>query len=469
MTRPSGVRGGIGAIVNNIIKPKAPIAPTINYGAVPEATETQAGYSLPATISGMGTTVALKAGSGPLPPSLAVDPVTGDIEGDIDAGTAETYGFIVEITDVVGQKAEVDIGGRGGLVVNPAPVVDTDSPLPDAVEGEAYSAQISKTGGTGDGEWSVDGAGAADLAASGLEFVDGLDGFAYVQPVDDDPDNLVAGPATFTATFVDDNGVEAEKEFTVTVLPPQPPWISEGWAEHYYAAGPEGAEGIGALFQDTGKTSPVTADNQAIKAIEVYDGAGALFDDVTGATDGWKYAAPGNANCMNDRPGMYFDGTQGVSILRAAAKQLQQWATDNLKFTYHFPFKLIAGITDNKAMTGPVSSGGGNGPGARYDTDGGGVIRTSGFMSGFQTEDIAIPDGNPHVYTVRCDGESGNVYTLLDGAAGDTYDIDALGETELVAILGAANIAVGTPLFHDGDDANMAAHITAIKAWYGVA
>src|SRR5688572_11834186 len=113
----------------------------------------------------------------------------------------------------------------------------------------------------------------------------------------------------------------------------------------------------------------------------------------------------------------------------------------------HLVFKTITGITDNKAVTGPVSTGGGGGPGCRFDTDSSGVIRVSGSMSGFQSDDVAWTDTTAHVLTMRCDGESGSVFIYKDGTLLNSFDIDALDETALMGVLGSANISVGVWLW----------------------
>ena len=128
-----------------------------------------------------------------------------DGEGHL-AGTPTVEGtiaFTARISDEVGDQLDHEYE----IVINPAVAIST-STLPGGVEGDAYSAQLESTGGTGAHTWSDKN---GDLSGTGL----GLSGDGLVSGT---PANW--GTIGFTAVVRDVTGSIAESFFDVTVEPP---------------------------------------------------------------------------------------------------------------------------------------------------------------------------------------------------------------------------------------------------------
>jgi hypothetical protein len=420
--------------------------PNITTTTVPAGTDLAA-YSTQFAASGMqGGIWSHYVPAGSLPGGLTFT-VGGLLSGTVDDRSSSVT-FTVQYTDPQGRLDQQVIV----MTVND-PVAINEDGMNEGTDGEAYSQQMVATGGTAPIEWDI----SAGALPDGLTISSG---------------GLISGTPTvvnnfaFTMRATDVNGSVDTYATSITIAAAGGPWLD--WTEDYYAVDPGN---IASLYQDQALTTPVTTDGNPVVAVKAFrKDQSTQFDLVSNAADiGWNYGDEASTHNINSLPVLWFDGTQGTSNLLVGAKTLAQYATSSLAFGMHMVFKTIAGITDNKAVTGPVSTGGGGGPGCRYDTDASGVIRISGNMSGFQSYDVAWTDTDAHVLSMRCTGETGDLLVYKDGTLLNTFDIDALDETALVGVLGAANIAVGVWLWYDGTDANFTSHITAIKTYFGIA
>src|ERR1035438_3875941 len=159
-------------------------------------------YSQTLAATGGSGTYTWGVSVGSLPSPLLLNPSTGLISGQ--PGAATTANFTIQVTDsnqVVTTKAF-------SLTVNPALVITTSSPLPQATAGVNYSQTVAATGGSGSYTWAVSvGSLPSPLSlnpSTGL--ISGQPGGATT--------------ANFTIQVTDTNQVVTTKAFALTVNPP---------------------------------------------------------------------------------------------------------------------------------------------------------------------------------------------------------------------------------------------------------
>ena len=162
-----------------------------------------AGYTCTLQGSG-GHTANYQWSAAGLPSGLAVDAATGEISGTLGGNTAAGSPYTVTVTLDDGSKTV-----QKDLVLNVYAVlqITTSSPLPDAVQGGSYQAQLNATGGTGAYTWTET---TNNLATYNLTL--NADGTVTGTPNS-------TGTVTFTAQVTDDAdpAQSASKQFSLTI------------------------------------------------------------------------------------------------------------------------------------------------------------------------------------------------------------------------------------------------------------
>ena len=108
-----------------------------------------AGYSQTLVASGGVSPYTWAVSSGALPGGLTPNASTGAISGT-PTGTG-TFNFTAKVTDSSGTTASAALS----VVVKPAPLTITTTPLPGGTVGAAYSQSLAAAGGTGPYTWSI--------------------------------------------------------------------------------------------------------------------------------------------------------------------------------------------------------------------------------------------------------------------------------------------------------------------------
>ncbi len=139
--------------------------------------------------------------SGSLPPGLSVS-AAGQLSGT--PTTTGSYTFSLVAADSAGDTASqavtlTVVSGGGGIVV-------TTTSLPQASINQAFSTNLSATGGTGNYSWTYTGSLPAGVSLT-------LNGQISGTPT-------VAGEFTFTVTVTDTNGNHANAQLTLSVQGP---------------------------------------------------------------------------------------------------------------------------------------------------------------------------------------------------------------------------------------------------------
>jgi len=178
-----------------------PLVITTN-SALPTAT-VGVNYSQTLTATGgSGTyTWAVSAGSS-LPGGLSLNAATGAISGP--PTTAGTAIFTIQVTDANNVTATKQFG----LIINPALVIKTTSPLPPGTVGVNYSQSMTATGGSGSYTWAV----TVGSLPSPL-VLNSATGAISGQPTA--PSN-----SSFTIQVTDSNQVTASSPFSLTIDAP---------------------------------------------------------------------------------------------------------------------------------------------------------------------------------------------------------------------------------------------------------
>ena len=132
--------------------------------AVPASAAGEVGhpYALALKSTGGRPAVTWSLAEGTLPTGLTMDPATGEITGT--PGSAGSYPLKVQVTDMLGLTATVDVP----LTVAEKLAV-VKKPLPAAKLGSNYRAKLTATGGVHPLKWNILG-GRPGLLAAGIKF-----------------------------------------------------------------------------------------------------------------------------------------------------------------------------------------------------------------------------------------------------------------------------------------------------------
>jgi len=151
---------------------------------------------------------------GALPSGLTLDSAKGTLSGT--PSVADTYDFRLTVTDS-GSPQETD-SRWFSITILPSGSVAlqiTTTSLPDAVQGENYSAFLTAIGGVPPYEWAISNG----ALPHGLN-LDGATGEIYGTPIS-------LGTFSFTVTVTDSSSNTASSSLSITVspasLPPHPP------------------------------------------------------------------------------------------------------------------------------------------------------------------------------------------------------------------------------------------------------
>ncbi len=181
--------------------PSAAVTPNVSpslANAAPPPAEVGATYSDPLTVVGGTGPFVWSISAGALPAGVTLAAGSGLLSGTPTA--AGTYPFTVRVVDASGQSATQSLS----IVVAPAPSLTFGNP-PNGQVANAYSQQLTVSGGTGPFAWSV----SAGSLPPGLSLAPGT--------------GLLAGTPTtpglysFTVRVVDSFGQSATKTVSLTV------------------------------------------------------------------------------------------------------------------------------------------------------------------------------------------------------------------------------------------------------------
>jgi uncharacterized protein (TIGR03437 family) len=142
----------------------APFSATKNYAVTVVPPVSLAAGAVPGAIAGLSYSATLAATggvppyswslvSGALPSGLLLNPATGTISGTPALNAQGTYAFTIRAADSVGLVSTVPFQ----LLVDPPPLIIRNSSLGPAMEGVAYGATFTASGGTPPYSWSASG------------------------------------------------------------------------------------------------------------------------------------------------------------------------------------------------------------------------------------------------------------------------------------------------------------------------
>ncbi len=143
---------------------------------------------------------------GSLPPGLMIETDTGAISGTPTGFAGSPYSFTLTVTDAGG----ISDSAAADITIAPPPLIITPVDLPEGQVGEAYSATLSATGGSGSATWSLtSGALPPGLSLSAEGVISGT------------PTGNTRSPYAFSATLTDDSAevVPRTIDLTIEVLP----------------------------------------------------------------------------------------------------------------------------------------------------------------------------------------------------------------------------------------------------------
>lgn len=180
--------------------------PDITTGSLPGATLT-APYAKTLAVSGGTAPLTWSIANGSLPAGLAIDPDTGEISGTPTVSGSETFDVVVTDANGVVVTREFTL-----VVANDLTITTTE--LPDGTVGANYSQLVETAGGTSPLEWTVD----AGSLPGGLN-LNSSTGRISGSPTTE-------GSFTFTIEVAEANGLTAQQEYTVVVIPPTAPAVA---------------------------------------------------------------------------------------------------------------------------------------------------------------------------------------------------------------------------------------------------
>jgi len=161
-----------------------------------------ANYSVTLTATGGSGVYTWSITTGALPAGLTLNASTGQITGQPTASGMAS--FTATVKDTAGASASAPFT----FTINPALMITTTSPLPQATVGTNYSVTLTATGGSGIYTWSI----TTGSLPAGLT-LNASTGQITGQPA-------TSGTASFTATVKDTTGASASAPFTLTINPP---------------------------------------------------------------------------------------------------------------------------------------------------------------------------------------------------------------------------------------------------------
>ncbi|GEM_PF-6398846 len=163
---------------------------------------------------------------GTLPSGLTLDSAKGTLSGTPTA--ADTYNFRLTVTD--SGSPQQTASRWFSITILPsgsAALQITTTSLPDAVQGENYSASLTAIGGTPPYNWTI----SSGALPSGLN-LDGVTGEIHGTPTS-------SGTFSFTVTVTDASSNTASSSFSITVssasLPPLPSPIQLAQGDFAYS------------------------------------------------------------------------------------------------------------------------------------------------------------------------------------------------------------------------------------------
>lgn len=194
------VNDSLGGTASGVVSFTINAAPSITTTTLPGG-EVGVAYSQPLATSGGTSPLVFSVTSGALPGGLTLDGSSGSISGSPTSNG--TFNFTATVMDAAGATASQALS----IVVASDPVI-TDTSLPGATIGTAYSFQMHETGGTGAGTWSLASGtmppGAPALGISGTGLITGTP-------------NGSNGFYSFDIKFVDGDGKQAIQPLSISV------------------------------------------------------------------------------------------------------------------------------------------------------------------------------------------------------------------------------------------------------------